>query len=397
MPPTTSWFRQARYGMFIHFGRYSVLGRHEWAMCYERIPPDEYRRLTDSFNPDADCTRQWADLAAAHGMRYMCLTARHHDGFSLFPTATDNYHSGALLGRDLVGEYVAACRAAGLRVGIYYSVLDWSDPRCVGGPKVDRAAWDDFIADCRTELVELMSGYGQVDYLFYDGCPPVNTWDVAGINAEIRRRQPGILISSRCGLPEDVDSAEQYIMADPGKLWEACMTANDSWGYNTGDRNWKTPLQAVMNLVMAVHQGGNFLFNMGPDGQGRIPPEGVALLEEVGRWLERNEEAIYGTDPHPLDYQDQKLSMGRGHIVYFPLNFYHGPHTTVAGMANAVQRVRVLGTGQEVAFRQEGPRLFLEGLPETPPDPLMTVVAVELDGSPRVDPHPLLARDKYQV
>jgi alpha-L-fucosidase len=383
--------------MFVHFGRYSVLGRHEWAMCYERIPLEEYQRLTAGFNPAADCARQWAELAAESGMRYMCLTTRHHDGFSLFPTSTDDNHSGALLGRDLVGEYVTACRAAGLRVGLYYSVLDWSDPRCVAGPKADRGAWEEFIADCRTELVELMTGYGQVDYLFYDGCPPANTWDVVGINAEIRRRQPGILISSRCQVPEDVDSAEQYIMADPGKLWEACMTANNSWGYNAGDTDWKTPRQVVYNLIMAVHQGGNFLFNMGPDGQGRIPPPGVALLREVGGWLERNGEAIYGTDPHPLNYQDQKLSMGRDNIVYFPLHYYHGPHTALAGLSNAVQRVRVLGGGQQVVFRQQGARLFLEGLPENPPDPLLTVVAVELDGPPQAVPHPLLAPEKYEI
>ncbi|MCE5240059.1 alpha-L-fucosidase [bacterium] len=397
MTPDTSWFREARYGMFIHFGLYSVLGRHEWAMCHERIPVDEYRRLTAGFSPDADCTTQWANLAAQSGMRYVCLTARHHDGFSLFPTATDDYHSGSLLGRDLVGEYVEACRAAGLRVGIYYSVLDWSDPRCVAGPKGDRAGWDAFIGDCRTELLELMTGYGPVDYLFYDGCPPVNTWDPAEVNAQIRRRQPGILISSRCGLPEDVDSAEQHTIADPGKLWESCMTANGSWGYNAGDPDWKTARQVVQTLAICAHNGGNLLFNMGPDGHGRIPPEGQRLLGEVGRWLERNGEAIYGTDPHPFDYQDQRLTTSRGNTAYFALFHYHGPATTLISIANEVQGVRVLGTGQEVAFRQEGPRLFLEGLPVASPDPIMTVLAVELDGPPRALPHPLLDRSKYEV
>lgn len=390
MPPDTSWFREARYGMFIHFGLYSVIGRHEWALCYERIPLEEYRRLTAGFAPEGGCAAHWAEVAAASGMRYMCLTARHHDGFSLFPTSTDDYHSGALIGRDLVGEYVEACRAAGLRVGIYYSVLDWSDPRCVGGPRASRADWEEFIGECRTELTELMTNYGQVDYLFYDGCPPVETWDVAGINAEIRRLQPGILISSRCGLPEDVDSAEQHLISDPGKLWESCMTANGSWGYNAGDSDWKAPRQVASTLAMCVHNGGNFLFNMGPEASGRIPPQGQALLRDVGAWVERNAEAIYGTEPHPFDYQDQRISMYRGQTAYFALIHYHGPQTALIGIGNRVQGVRVLATGQEVAFRQEGPRVFLEGLPEAPPDPLLTVIAVELDGPPVADPHPLL-------
>jgi alpha-L-fucosidase len=327
----------------------------------------------------------------------MCLTARHHDGFSLWPTSTDDCHSGALLGRDIVGEYVTACRAAGLRVGIYYSVLDWSDPRCVAGPKGDRAGWDEFIGDCRTELVELMTGYGQVDYLFYDGCPPVNVWDAVGINAEIRCLQPGILISSRCGLPEDVDSAEQQTMSDPGKLWESCITANLSWGYNTGDPEWKTARQVIYTLLTCAHNGGNLLFNMGPDGRGHIPPEGQRLLREVGEWLERNGEAVYGTDPHPFDYQDQRFSTSRGHTAYFALNHFFGPQTMLISIANEVERVRVLGTGQEVAFRQEGPRLFLDGLPEEPPDPVMPMIAVELDGPPRAVPHPLLDLSRYDV
>lgn len=397
MSDNTSWFREARYGMFVHFGLYAVLGRHEWAMSYEQIPRDEYRELTAGFSPDADCCRQWAQLAAASGMRYMCLTARHHDGFSLWPTSTDDYHSGQLLGRDLVGEYVAACREAGLRVGIYYSVMDWSDPRCLAGPKHDPEGWVSFVADCKTELRELMTGYGPVDYLFYDGCPPPAIWDPAGINAELRELQPNLLISSRCGIPEDVDSAEQEVMGDPGKLWESCYTANLSWGYNWGDPDWKSPREVARWLFVAAHNGGNFLFNMGPDAHGRIPPQGVALLGEVGRWVERNAEAIYGTDPHPFDYQDQRLSTARGNRVYVAQSFYFGPQTALASIGNQVQRAWVLGTGEEIAFRQEGHRVFLTGLPEVPPDPVLTVVALELDGPPRATPNPCIAYDKYDL
>ncbi|GAG26198.1 unnamed protein product, partial [marine sediment metagenome] len=202
-----TWFREARFGMFIHYGLYSLLGRHEWVMCYERIPKEEYRKLAQRFKPKKRIMSEWTALAKKAGMRYMCLTTRHHDGFALFDTKASDYNSvKTAVGRDLIREYVDACRKAGMRIGLYYSVADWGDQGFVDGPKKNPQGWKRFVKIAHTQLLELMSNYGKIDYLFYDGCPPPKTWGCAALNAEIRCLQPEILISDRCALDEDVAS-----------------------------------------------------------------------------------------------------------------------------------------------------------------------------------------------
>ena len=388
---SVKWFREARFGMFIHWGIYSVLGRHEWAMCYERIPRDQYRPLADRFKPKKNAAKEWVRVARQAGMRYLCLTTRHHDGFSLFDShASDFTAPKTACGRDLVAEYVDACRQAGMGVGLYYSVADWSDPGYVAGPKADPVGWKRFVRYARAQLRELMTNYGRIDYLFYDGCPPPKTWGAASINAEIRKLQPQILISNRCQLDEDVPSAEQHLMGDPGGIWECCMTMNGSWGYNWGDSDWKTPVTLVKTLMSAAHNGGNFLLNVGPKPDGTIPTQSVKLLQQMGQWLKANGEAVYGTDPHPFNYAEQKLSTGKGNVVYVPLHFYHGPKSVVAGVGNKVKAIRVLATGTKIAFEQQGNRVLLTGLPTRSPDPILTVLAMDLVGKPRGVPHPLM-------
>ena len=390
------WFREARYGMFIHFGLYSLLGRHEWALCLERIPFAEYRKLERRFNPRRLNVQEWVDLARKSGMRYMCLTTRHHEGFALFGTRASDFNSvNAPLGRDIVREYVEACRKAGLGVGLYYSVADWGNPSFVAGPAKDPVGWKKFVAVVHQQLRELMTNYGRVDYLFYDGCPTPKTWGCAQINAEIRRLQPHILISDRCGLDEDVRSAEGHTIGDPGKLWETCMTTNNSWGYNYGDQDWKTARQLILQLMTCAHNGGNYLLNVGPKADGRIPQRAVKLLGEVGQWIKRNGEAVYGAEPHPFNYSDQKLSTARGTTAYIPLHYYHGPETVIASIGNRVKRIRLLSTGRLIRFRQEGNRLRLIGLPSRSPDRWLPVVTLELVGKPRNVPHPLLGQVRY--
>lgn len=391
----SAWFRQARYGMFIHYGLYSLLGRHEWVMCYERIPFTEYRKLAERFSPETLDMNRWAETARDSGMRYMCLTTRHHEGFALFDTKASDFNSVRTCGRDLVKEYVEACRRHNLRVGLYYSVADWGDNGFLAGPKKDPSGWKRFVDTAHKQLAELMSNYGKIDYLFYDGCPPPETWGCREINKEIRRLQPDILISDRCGLEEDVRSAEQYTIADPGRLWESCMTMNQSWGYNYGDRNWKTPVEVVRTLLTCAHNGGNLLLNVGPRFDGTIQQEAMEILQVVGEWLKRNGEAVYGTEPHPFDYADMKLSTSKGNIAYIPLHHYHGPETTVAGLGNRIKSVTILSTGEKIDYRQDGNRVFITGLPEKPPDLLFTVLKMELDGKPRGVPSPLTAKDKY--
>lgn len=398
MTEKSKQFRKSFYGMFVHYGLYSAVGRGEWLMCSERIPFDEYKKLADSFNPEGLFADDWARLAAESGMRYMCLTTRHHDGFALWNSRASDYNSvKAPCGRDIVGEYVAACRKRGIRVGLYYSVGDWSSPGFAAGPKKDPGGWAEFVSEVHEQLVELMTDYGEIDYLFYDGCPPPETWGCTEINTRIRELQPGILISDRCGLEEDVKSAEKKVMPDPGKLWESCDTINDSWGYNYADSNWKTPYQIVKKLLFCAHHGGNFLLNVGPKEDGTVQKEAVDVLGSVGEWISRNEEAVYGSEAHPFDLNlTRYMPTARGATAYIPVDNYYGPDTVVAGIGNRVESVSILSGGEDMKFRQEGARLFLEGLPASSPEPYFPVLKVKLDGKPRGVPDPLLEKARYE-
>ncbi|MDD5706243.1 MAG: alpha-L-fucosidase [Kiritimatiellae bacterium] len=392
-------FVENRYGMFIHYGLYAVHGRHEWAMCYERIPRAEYRKAVARFKPRVGCTREWVKLAKAVGMKYACLTTRHHEGYSLFDSPANKFNAFRTgPRRDLVREFVDSCREVGIRPCLYYSVADWSDSGFVAGPKEDPRGWKRFVEIVHAELKALMTNYGEIDYLFYDGCPPdARVWRGAEINTEIRRLQPNILISDRCCMDEDIASAEQHTMG-PGKPWECCMTMNDSWGYNSTDEDWKTPRQLVKVLLTCMHNDGNLLLNVGPKPDGTIPATCVRTLRQISQWAARNAEAVYGTKGNPFAYADQKLSVYRDRTAYVPLHFYHGPDTVVAGIGNRVRSARVVGTGKAVRFRQRDGRVSLIGLPETMPDRPFTVIALELDGPPRGIPHPLMGqgRAKYE-
>lgn len=391
------WFNEARFGMFIHYGLYALLGRHEWALCYERIPLEEYRLLANRFKPENLDLGKWVEDAKSFGMRYMCLTTRHHDGFSLFDTQVSDYNSvKKAAGRDIVKEYTDACRAGGLGVGLYYSVADWSDPGFIAGPKQDPEGWEKFVNTAHSQLRELMTNYCKIDYLFYDGCPPVDTWGAEKINAEIRELQPGILLSDRCGLDEDIKSAEQHTIGDPGKPWESCFTTNKSWGWNYGDPDWKTSREVILTLMTTAHNGGNFLLNVGPKPDGTFPEQFVEIMQPVGEWVKANAEAVYGTKPHPFDFADQKLSTYRDQTAYITFHFNHGSETVVAGIGNTVEKVRIVATGEDVEFTQEGDRILLTGLKIQETNALPVVVALELDGPPKGIPNVLLSRAKYE-
>ena len=386
-----------RYGMFIHYGLYSIIGRGEWVMCKERIPKSEYKQLAARFNPDKDCVETWIALAKRAGMRYACLTARHHDGFCLFDTATTDFNSvKTAAGRDLVREYVDACRKAGLGVGIYYSIGSWEDDGFVAGPDSVQQ-WNDFVTQDHAQLKELMSNYGQIDYLFYDGCPPPASWGAAEINAEIRKLQPNILISERCGTEEDIPSSENHCGAHQGKIWESCYTLNDSWGYNRFDRNWKTSEVVVNLLTLLAHNGGNLLLNVGPMADGTVQPEAIKVLEEVGEWLEMNGEAVYGASPFPFNYVDQEISTGKGNIIYIVLRNDYGPERIICGIGNKVNSVRLLNGGNQVSFRQVGDKIFLDGLQYKQLGDLPRVIRLDIEETPQGIPNPIWCPDRFCV
>jgi len=260
------WWHQAKFGMFIHWGLYSLIGRHEWAMENEGIPVAEYEKLAKKFNPKPNAARDWAKLAKRAGMKYMVMTTKHHEGFCLFDTKlTDYCASKQACGRDLVAEYVNAAREQGLRIGFYYSLMDWHHPdgaKCAN----DESARKRFVKYIHGQVRELMTNYGKIDILWYDVNWPLTPeqWEAAEMNRMVRELQPDIIINNRTGLPEDFSTPEQHVRGEPeGRAWEACMTMNDSWGYHKADDAWKTPKRILRNLITCARDGGNYLLNIG--------------------------------------------------------------------------------------------------------------------------------------
>jgi alpha-L-fucosidase len=261
-----TWWHEARFGMFIHFGLYSVLGRHEWAMEREGISVAEYQKLAKVFNPKPHAARAWAKLAKQAGMKYMVMTTKHHEGFCNFDTKLTNYCAPKqAAGRDLVAEYYEAARSEGMHVGFYYSLMDWHHPdgaRCAH----DEAARRRFVDYIHGQVKELCSNYGKLDILWYDVAWPLSAegWESVKMNKMVRQLQPDILINNRAKIPEDFTTPEQKIQAF-AEPWESCMTMNSSWGYQKADDDWKTPRTIVRNLVTCARGYGNYLLNIGPN------------------------------------------------------------------------------------------------------------------------------------
>jgi len=386
IPKKMEWWSEARFGMFIHWGIYSLLRRGEWIMLRSRIPKAEYAKLADRFDPKKFDASRWVEQARDAGMRYMVLTTRHHDGFSLWDSQASDFNSVKTnANRDFIAEYADACHDAGMPVGFYYSVLDWRWPAYWNGPEKDPEGFRELREYVHAQIRELMSGYGKVDVLWYDGSGPhtAEDWQSRKLNRMVRRLQPGIIINNRSGLPEDFGTPEQQIRGMEGP-WEACMTINErAWGYHAGDHNLKSPQQLVHNLVRCTSGGGNYLLNVGPKSDGTIPAAQTRRLAAVGEWLRKNGDSIYGAGPAPCTQGHLGHATARGNNVYVHLMYWPGREAVVAGIRNRVLGASMLATGEELPFSQERDRIFVSGLPARAPDPLDNVVRLELDGRPR--------------
>ena len=377
------WWHEAKFGMFIHWGLYSTLGRHEWVMENEGIPVSEYEKLAPNFKPVPNAARAWAQLAKRAGMRYMVMTTKHHEGFCNFDTKLTDYCAPKQgPGRDLVREYVEAARAEGLRVGFYYSLMDWHHPD--GGKcKTDEAARRRFVDYIHGQVKELVSNYGNLDILWYDVAWPLDAkgWESVEMNTMVRKIVPDIIINNRSKIPEDFDTPEQRIEASQNRPWESCMTLNDSWGYHAADFNWKSPTTVIRNLITCARDGGNYLLNIGPKPDGTIPEESVRILSTVGDWMAKNGATIYQSDPRRGNY----LSFTRkGNTLYAHVHYWPGATVVIGNLLNKVQSAKFFATGEPVKFQQDDYRIRLTGLPKNAPD-VVTTFALELDGEPRQD------------
>jgi len=397
-----AWWHEAKFGMFIHWGLYSVIGQHEWAMEVEGVPIPQYEILAKNFKPRPNAAREWARLAKRAGQKYMVMTTKHHEGFCHWDTKLTDYCAPKQgPGRDLVREFVDAARAEGLRVGFYYSLMDWHHPdgaKC----KTDLAARKRFVEYTHGLVRELMTNYGKIDVLWYDVDWPLtpDEWESERMNQMVFELQPEIIVNNRNGLDGDFSTPEQHIEASKaGRAWETCMTLNDSWGFNRGDDAWKTPKNIVDNLATCARGGGNYLLNIGPKPDGSIPEESVTALELVGKWLETNGKAIYGTERGQMDWNTNANYTRRGNTLYIHQHFWPGhtpaaewlsfyqPEVVIAlgGVKPKVLSARLLKTGQKVEFTQDEFAFRMTGLPLVAPDQPATVIEVECDGEPVVN------------
>jgi len=393
------WWREARFGMFIHYGLYSEVGRNEWVMTHENIPIAEYEKLADTFAPKPGAPREWAQLAKKAGMKYMVMTTRHHEGFSLWDSKVNPFNSvnhGPK--RDIVREFVDACREFDLGGGFYSSLMDWHHPdgwKCAFDTEA-RRRFTKYIWDLN---VELLTNYGKIDILWYDVSLPMESWegwDSLERNQHLRSLQPGLIINDRSKLAEDFGTPEEHITA-ADRDWEACMTFNGiSWGYVDSKQAAAYSYTAGRILKMLSTWsagGGNLLLNIGPTPDGSVPEEAIGPLETVGAWLEENGAAAYG--PKVKSSHFIRASFGAngvssassdGKTIYiwnwiWPERGEMG----IGGYLTAPKSVRLLKDGSKIDFRHRGDRIILKGLPSECPDTTagVAVIALEFDDSPQ--------------
>jgi len=387
------WFQDARYGMFIHWGPYSVLGRGEWVANRERMPYEEYlAKAVHPFTAEKYDPREWVKLAEDAGMRYVVLTTQHHDGFSLWDSKVNPFNA-ARLGpkRDLLADFAEAVHASSLKLGFYISPASWYHPTYPGAFYRDWPGESDwaseekrlaFIADYHARVREILSGYGRVDLLWWDGCIPGNI-DGRAINEEAKHLQPGILINERNGEPYDFRCSEQSTKAKPGP-WESCFTLNESWGYDHRDTRWKSPASLLGMLVNVAGNAGNLLVNIGPRADGTVPEDSARILREAGAWLERNRAFLANSERSPFGWNNHRLQTTvKGNQVFLHFSRLDvDPEICWPEIKNKVLAARYLASGQPVGFRQEGDRFWLTGLPATLPDSPLCTIVLDVEGKP---------------
>ncbi|HZP82686.1 MAG TPA: alpha-L-fucosidase, partial [Chthonomonadaceae bacterium] len=411
----TKWWREAKFGMFIHWGIYSVpadstdvngnKGVGEWYFNNKRMQVRDYEKFAAQFDPVKFDAKRWVKTAKDAGMKYIVITSKHHDGFCMFDSKLTDYciTKATPFKRDPMKELAAECRRQGLKFGFYHSIMDWHHPdylprrpweganRPAAGASLDR-----YIEYMKGQLRELLTNYGPLGVLWFDGGWEHNATELHSqeVNALIRSLQPGIIINDRNHLPEDHATPEQSIPANAlpgGRLWETCMTLNDTWGYAKNDHNWKSSEDLIHKLCDIASKGGNFLLNVGPTDLGEFTPETLDRLATIGKWMKVNGESIYGTTKSPF----KKLPFDgrctqKGNTLY--LQVFHWPESglTLPGLKTRIRSVKILGQGEPGSLTGLGTSAIGIGAPKSL-DPYATVVRLELDGTPEVEESASLA------
>jgi alpha-L-fucosidase len=426
------WWREARFGMFIHWGLYAIPagesgGRKdhgEWVRHTGQIPVEEYDKLVAQFNPVKFNADEWVRIAKDAGMQYIVITSKHHDGFCLFDSQFTDYDvMSTPFKRDILKELSAACSRAGIRLCFYHSIMDWHHPDYLPRREWEKRAaeganFDRYVQHMKNQLRELLTNYGRIGVLWFDG-EWENTWThERGVDlySYVRGLDPEIIINNRVDVMRegmagmsrdsravgDFGTPEQEIPATgmPGVDWETCMTMNDHWGYNQVDKNFKSTEQLIHMLADIASKGGNFLLNVGPTAEGEIPPESIERLTAIGRWMKVNGESIRGTSASPF----KALPWGRctqrpldGGLTRLYLHVFDWPRNgrlAVGGLLNDAKRAELLraGTAQPLDVRHDGDALVVS-IPPSPPDPIDTVIALDIVGKPDVGEPPIIRAD----
>lgn len=381
----TQWWRNARFGMFIHFGAYAVAARGEWVKSNEHLTTQQYQKYVDEFNPVDFDAKKWAKAAKAAGMKYAVLTAKHHDGFCMFDSKLTDYKiSTRFKGRDLVREFLDAFRAEGIKVGLYYSLIDWHHPdypnvgnhpqrndKEYGKRKFD---WDNYLKYMHGQVEELVKNYGKIDIMWFDySFDDYNgeKWKAKELVDMVRKYQPDIILDNRLEINHNMGAAERMVSSygdfetpEQGipdaplfdkygnpMPWETCLTMNDSWGYNESDKNWKSPELIIQSLVNCVSKNGNMLLNVGPDARGNFPEESLHILREVGNWMNKNSESIYGCKASDLAKPEWGRYTQNGNTIYAHWMYPYLGHLKVGGLNDQVKNIYLLSSGAELHYQ----------------------------------------------
>jgi alpha-L-fucosidase len=401
-----AWWREARFGMFIHWGIYSVpagvwqgkpVGNAgEWIMNTGKIPVADYQALPKQFDPTKFDADAWVAVAKAAGMKYIVITAKHHDGFAMFKSDANPFNivDATPFHRDPLKELAAACQKQGIKLGFYYSQdQDWTAPGAAAiGGHWDKAQDGDFATYLKTKAIpqmeELLSNYQPFPAVIWFDTPTQEmTPELASQIVTLLNQHPQLIWNNRLGggYSGDTETPEQHIPPQgyPGRDWETCMTINDTWGYKSGDTNFKSTETLLHNLIDIASKGGNYLLNVGPDATGTIPQPEVDRLEEIGKWLDVNGEAIYGTTASPFRHQ---LAWGRatqapGKLYLHVFNWPRDGKLTVP-LTNSVTKAYLLTQPQNsLATSTDADGVEVQ-VPATAPDPMASVVVLEISGAP---------------
>ena len=405
------WWRKAKFGLFIHWGVYSVPagyykgkpvgGLGEWIMNDASIPTSDYKEFAHSFNPVKYNPDEWVRTAKEAGMQYIVITSKHHDGFALFDSKASDWNvvKATPYGKDLLKPLAAACKKYGIKLGFYYSqAQDWNNPG--GGAykakwdKTQEGSFDDYLTNVALpQMREILSNYGPVSVVWFD-TPAEMTSERAARFLPVLRLQPGLIINNRLGgdINGDTETPEQYIPGTgfPGRDWESCMTMNDTWGFKRDDNNWKSSESLIRNLVDIASKGGNYLLNVGPTSEGLIPEPSIDRLKTIGKWMKVNHEAIYSTSASPF----RSLPWGRcttqanGTDTTLYIHVFNWPtdgQLRVPGLTNTVSSAYILDGKKTVTATNTADSVVLS-LPTTAPDTISSTIVLKIKGKPVVAP-----------